>query len=82
MTEIAKTTFKTVVNNTKRTQKEIQNRYAELCGIAGDKQYKVMELKAQLDIINEELFSLNKEFNERWPKGVEDAPSVEDTKTP
>lgn len=73
-----------------RTSGEIQKEYAELCGAAGDKQYRVMELKAQLDTINQRLFALNKEFmalkeNKEKVETLqhqEDAPAVEDTKTP
>lgn len=45
-----------------KTKEEIQKKYAELCGVAGDKQYQVMKFKAQLDIINEQLFGLDKEY--------------------
>ncbi len=73
-----------------RTAGEIQKEYAELCGVAGDKQYRKMELEAQLDTINQKLFSLNKEFmslSENKDKvetlqHQESAPAVEDTKTP
>lgn len=75
-----------VIHKAVRTKEEIQKKYAELCGTAGDRQYQIQKFKAQLDIINEELFSLDKEYLSLAKQEVngttEASPSVEETKTP
>ncbi len=67
-----------------RGKEEVQKEYAELCGMAGDKQYRVLELNAQLQQINEKLFSLNQEHIKlmQAEPHQEAAPTVEETKTP
>lgn len=47
-----------------RSSVEIQTKYAELCGIAGDKQYRVQSMQAELDNINSRLYRLNGEYEE------------------
>ncbi len=78
--------IKSVKARSERTMGEIQKEYAEVCGVAGDKQYRVMELKAQLDVLNQKLFDLNKEHMAIEAKAKtttgEEAPEVEETKTP
>lgn len=70
-----------IIKNKPRLKEDVQKEYAELCGMAGDKQYRKLELEAQLQQINEKLFQLNQEFV-RLEAIPENAPTVEETKTP
>ncbi len=46
-----------------RTPEEIQGEYVKLCGLAGDKQYRIKAFEAELIQINERLYNLNQEFD-------------------
>lgn len=90
--------FGSTQNSKGRTQEEIQAEYADLCGKAGDIQYRIQEHKAGLDAINQRLFTLNKEFMElkenkdkvqeirdqmvEMEEQMENAVALEETKTP
>ena len=45
-----------------RPREEVQKEYQALCETAGDKQFQVSTLQAQLYLINEKLFKLSEEF--------------------
>lgn len=46
----------------KRTKADIQKEYVDLCSLAGERQFQVTKLQAELYMINEQLFKLQEEF--------------------
>lgn len=46
-----------------RKPEQVQQEYLKLCGMAGDKQYRIEVIKAELIQINEAIYKLNKEFD-------------------
>lgn len=48
-----------------RPKEEVQKEYKALCEAAGDKQFQVTTLQAQLYLINEKLFKLSEEFEKK-----------------
>lgn len=81
--------LKPIKSTKSRSKEDVQKEYAELCGIAGDKQYRKIELEAQLQQINEQLFKLNQEHYKLAQQepvtsqpAQESGPTVEETKTP
>lgn len=59
-----------------RAQDDIQKEYAHFCTQAGDKQYRVDVLKAEIKQINNHLFTLNQESVKRQELD-KDAPKAE-----
>ncbi len=49
----------------KKPREELQKEYQTLCETAGDKQFQISNLQAQLYLINERLFKLSEEFSEK-----------------
>lgn len=45
-----------------RPREEVQKEYQTLCEAAGDKQFQISTLQAQLYLLNEKLFKLSEEF--------------------
>lgn len=65
-----------------KSKEDLQGDYQRLAQRAGDIQYNEMKMKAELDLIYEEMFKLDKQFREMTQAPLEDAPTVEETKTP
>lgn len=65
-----------------RASKVVQDEYGKLCAVAGDKQYRVQAMKAELDDINQKLYALNSEFNASMLRERESKTHLESVKAP
>lgn len=45
-----------------RKPETVQQEYLRLCGLAGDKQYRIKMFEYEIQQINQEIFKLNQEF--------------------